>query len=83
MSERQSDEERQAESRHILERVERDSQSPLSRSRVRVRDYFVARDAAGEDWTEIWGRRIARVLALVAVIILIGWLILLLWGNGP
>jgi len=82
MSGKQSDEERQAESRRILERVERDSESLLFRSGSRMRDHFAAREAAGEDWTEIWGRRIARVLALVAAVVLIGWLILHLSGNG-
>ncbi|WEX09924.1 hypothetical protein [Chelativorans sp. AA-79] len=82
MGERQSDEERQAESRRILERVERDSESLLFRSAARAKDHFTATEAEGEDWTELWGRRIARVLALVAAILLIGWLILYLSSSG-
>jgi len=82
MSGKQSDDERQAEARRILERVERDSESLLFRSGSRMRDHFTARDAAGEDWTEVWGRRIARILALIAAVFLIGWLILHLSGSG-
>jgi len=75
MSDRRSDDERQKESRRILERAERDSESFLSRSASRARDHFAAREAEGEDWTELWGRRIGRALALVAAVILIAWLV--------
>ena len=74
------DEERSAESRRILEGVERDGGGAIgssfaARSAIRARDHFIAADAKSEDWAEIWGTRIGRVLALVAVAFLIGWLI--------
>jgi len=82
MSDRHSDAERQKESRRILERVERDSDSFLLQSASRARDHFAAREAEGEDWTELWGKRIARVLALVAAVILIAWLVAYFAGSG-
>lgn len=54
-----------------LERLERESDF-LGRSALRrARAHFSADDAAAEkDWTELWGRRIGRVLSLIGVIAL-------------
>jgi hypothetical protein len=82
MGDRRNDEDRRKESRRILEQVSRDSDSLLWRSASRARDHFAAREAEGGDWTELWGRRIGRALALVAAAILIVWLILYLSGGG-
>lgn len=76
------DAKRRAESRRILEDVARNDgaigSSFAARSAIRARDHFIAADAKSDDWAEIWGTRIGRALALVAVAFLIGWLILYL-----
>ncbi|WP_309082643.1 hypothetical protein [Chelativorans sp.] len=82
MGDRRSDQERQEESRRILERVERDSQSFLLRSASRARGHFTASEAQGEDWTELWGRRIGRMLGLAFAVALIVWLIAYASGGG-
>ncbi|MGO4572052.1 hypothetical protein [Microvirga sp. 2TAF3] len=72
------------ESREVLERVKRDSEtigsSSLSRMSRRLVDHFGARDAIGDadggstDPIELWGRRIGRALSLIGVIVLTYWL---------
>jgi hypothetical protein len=37
----------------------------------RLTGHFAAREAAGEDAAEIWGRRVGRGLALVAAVVLL------------
>lgn len=81
MGERDCDEERKAESRRILERVERESDLFFLLGAAKVRDHFAARDAEGEDWTERWGRRIGRLLGLGFALFLIFWLWRLLTGS--
>ena len=44
--------------------------SALSRSARRASDHFAARDAAGEDRIELWGRRIGRGLSLAGFVVL-------------
>ncbi|MBZ6075591.1 hypothetical protein [Microvirga puerhi] len=76
--------ERQDESREILDRVQRDSEtlgsSSLKRMTQRMADHFGGRDAIGEaagggtDPIELWGRRIGRSLSLVGVVVLAYWL---------
>lgn len=79
MSDRRDDEERRAESRRILERVSRDSDTLLL---SKARDHFAAREAEGQDPAELWGRRIARVLALVFALVAILWLWSYLAGGS-
>lgn len=71
----QEAEERAAESRRILEGVERDSEtvgsSSLARTAARARDHMAGRDAPQDDPAEIWGRRIGRGLGLVVVVALV------------
>jgi hypothetical protein len=38
--------------------------SSLARAAQRASDHFAAKDAAGEDRIELWGRRIGRALSL-------------------
>lgn len=76
------DAERKEESRRILERVNRDSDSLFLRSASRARDHFAAREAEGEDWTELWGRRIGRTLGLVAAFLLVLWIVFSLAGGS-
>jgi len=44
--------------------------SALARTARRASDHFAARDAAGEDRIELWGRRIGRGLSLAGFIAL-------------
>ncbi len=63
MAERLSDDEIQ--SRRILERVGAESEA-------RMRD--ATPDPEGDDWAEIWGKRIGRVLSFVLLGIAVVWL---------
>jgi hypothetical protein len=47
-----------------------------------ISDHFSAKDAP-DDPIEIWGRRIGRILALVVVLGLIGYLVHQLTGAQP
>jgi hypothetical protein len=44
--------------------------SALARTAQRASDHFGAKDAAGEDRIELWGRRIGRALSLAGFIAL-------------
>ena len=44
--------------------------SALARTARRAGDHFAAKDAAGEDRIEVWGRRIGRGLSLAGLIAL-------------
>jgi hypothetical protein len=44
--------------------------SVLARTARRAGDHFAAKDAAGEDRIEVWGRRIGRSLSLAGLIAL-------------
>jgi cytochrome c-type biogenesis protein CcmH/NrfG len=44
--------------------------SVLARTARRAGDHFAAKDAAGEDRIEVWGRRIGRALSLAGLIAL-------------
>ena len=44
--------------------------SVLARTARRAGDHFAAKDAAGEDRIEVWGRRIGRGLSLAGLIVL-------------
>ena len=73
-NERSAEAERQDESRRILERVRRESEtigaSSLARVADRVAAHYRADDAPPDDAIEIWGKRIARILALIAFVAL-------------
>ena len=68
-----------AEARRDLERLKDQSEvvgtSAMARAAKKARDHYGASDAPENDPAEIWGRRIARVLATVAVLFLIWWLV--------
>lgn len=72
------DEKRVREALRDLERAESGGEviatSALKRAAEGTLAHFAASDAAGEDWTEVWGRRIARGAALVALILLAAYL---------
>lgn len=44
--------------------------SALARTARRASDHFAAKDAAGEDGIELWGRRIGRGLSLAGFVAL-------------
>jgi hypothetical protein len=48
--------------------------SALARTARRASDHFAAKDAAGEDAIELWGRRIGRGLSLAGLIALVIYL---------
>lgn len=56
----------------LRELSERDTfaSSALARTARRAGDHFAAKDAAGEDRVELWGRRIGRGLSLAGFIAL-------------
>jgi hypothetical protein len=67
------DEAQRREALRTLETLsERDTfaTSTLARTAQRAADHFGARDAAGEDRIELWGRRIGRGLSLAGLIAL-------------
>lgn len=63
------DEERAAQSRRILERVEQENASLgggwLSSRVSRARNHFTGADKAGDDPIEVWGTRIGRIVGFV------------------
>lgn len=61
------DEERQAEARRALARVERDSAPVLGSSVERSIDFMKAKHAS-DDPAEIWGKRVGRGLAVIGAI---------------
>lgn len=64
----------QAESRRILERVARDSEtigtSSMARVANRVSKHFRGTENSDDDVVEVWGKRIGRILALIVFAIL-------------
>ena len=44
--------------------------SSLARAAQRASDHFAAKDAAGQDRIEVWGRRIGRALSLAGFVAL-------------
>jgi hypothetical protein len=68
------DGEREAESRRILDAVARESEtigtSSFARNANRLARHFAGTENPDDDRIEIWGKRVARVLALIAFVIL-------------
>ncbi|WP_246226198.1 MULTISPECIES: hypothetical protein [Chelativorans] len=81
MGDKRRDEQAQEESRRILERVDRESDL-FMRMASRARDHLTASEAQSEDWTELWGRRIGRVLGVLFALALIIWLWSYLAGGA-
>jgi len=69
-----NDGDRHAESRRILDRVERDGRVSLLGSSVdRARNHLTAADADQNDRIEVWGTRIGRVVGIVVIIAFCFW----------
>lgn len=70
---------RERQAKKALERVQRDSevvgQSSLVRAAGKARDHLAGADADQNDPAEVWGRRVGRALAVIAVIVLLIWLV--------
>jgi hypothetical protein len=62
-----------------LERLKDESEvvgsSAMARAAKKARDHYAATDAPENDPAEIWGRRVARVLATAFTIFLLWWLV--------
>ena len=68
---RERDQDRQREANDILARAEAESGPVLGSARARAAKHFSAADAPQDDRIEVWGKRIARVLALLFVLYLL------------
>ena len=73
------DDETVRQAKRTLDRIGEEgglSSTPVLKSAANgVRDHFAARDADTSDRIELWGTRIARGLALLALIGLVVWLV--------
>ncbi len=66
----------ETESRRIIARVGQETEASMaSRATRRARDHLSAADAPEDDWVELWGTRIGRVLGLVVFAGIVGWLL--------
>jgi hypothetical protein len=66
------------ESRRILDRIARESDPSGSlavRTARRVEKHMRAEDADQADPIEVWGTRIGRVIGIVLLVVLLGWLL--------
>ncbi|MGQ2908379.1 MAG: hypothetical protein ACT6QU_10550 [Aliihoeflea sp.] len=60
------------ESKRIIRRVGQESEATMA---TRIRRHMSGADADPDDWVEIWGTRIGRVLSVVLAAVLVWWLI--------
>lgn len=60
------------ESKRIIRRVGQESEATMA---TRVRRHMAGADADPDDWVEVWGTRIGRVLSVILSIVLVWWLI--------
>ncbi len=81
-----SDHDRSAESRRILDRLARESDSGafsvVNRSAEQARSHLAADDADQNDWAEVWGTRIGRTLAAIFFCAIILWALSLLASGA-
>ena len=60
------------ESKRIIRSVGQESEATMA---TRIRRHMSGADADPDDWVEIWGTRIGRVLSVVLAAVLVWWLI--------
>lgn len=60
------------ESKRIIRRVGQESEATMA---TRIRRHMSGADADPDDWVEIWGTRVGRVLSVVLAAVLVWWLI--------
>jgi hypothetical protein len=81
-----SDREHSAESRRILDQVERESKRggyfALDALPGRARDHLKAADADQSDRIEVWGTRIGRMLGPIVIVALVFWALSLLAAGA-
>lgn len=73
------DEQREVESRRIIDRVGAEAEATMTR---RVKDHMTGRDADEKDFAELWGTRIGRWLSLALLLYLLWWLIDFVASGG-
>jgi hypothetical protein len=73
---------RSAEAQRILAQVERDTGMAASSALGRARSHMAGADADPEDWAELWGTRVGRLLSLAAFVALSIWLYRFLAHGG-
>ena len=74
----------EAESGRILDRVAKESDPSGSfaiRATRKVQSHMRADDADQEDRAELWGTRIGRVIGVILLVVLAGWLISFFIGT--
>lgn len=75
-------ENRQAESRRILDRIAREADADgASATERRNRPVHTGESADSEDWAEYWGTKIGRALGLLLLIGLLIWMIRFLMNR--
>lgn len=78
MKDQKNTDEAERESRRILERIDRESEtvgtSSLARTALKTRKHFMGDDKDVDDPIEVWGTRIGRGLSLLGVTILVIYL---------
>ena len=83
---KKQDELNEQESRRILERVAQESEtvgaSSLRRVADRMKDHLSADDADENQWAELWGTRIGRILGAVFFVGLVIYLLRTYVLNG-
>ena len=79
------DGDRDAESRRILDRVAREEHSALGflgRGTERARGHLNADDADQNDWIEVWGTRIGRIIGMLIVAAFLVWVVFYLSSGA-
>jgi hypothetical protein len=81
-----SDEDRQAESRRILDRVSREAHSAafglFGRGVEKARRHVAAADADQNDRIELWGTRIGRSIGLLVLATFLVWILIYLAAGA-
>jgi hypothetical protein len=72
---RQRQDEAARQAREDLARAGREGELIGTSALRRAADHFSAKDAEGSDSAEIWGKRVARVAAVLFVLYLLWWLV--------
>jgi len=78
MTDQNKTDEAERESRRIVERIDRESEtvgtSSLARTANKTRKHFMGDDKNVDDPIEVWGTRIGRGLSLIGVTVLVVYL---------
>ena len=73
-----SDRKPKEDAERILKRVEQESEvlgaSSMRRTADHIKNHIGAKDADQDDWSEVWGARLGRVLSIIFFIFLVVYL---------